>query len=231
MLKAEDFNHNSIMAWKADGQENYFCPECGGLVILKHGLLVCPHFAHKSETCGYGVGESKRHIEMKYQIAMIFQHFSMDVEVRLLAGKRRADVVLLDQKVVIECQASSISLQELLERTRDYNSIGYSLLWVFDGKRLDKPRVPAEISHWQRENYGKSYFLTAGGELACCHISYTTKTKMSRADYFTISNFNPIPCTTSLGHKTVKFGEPVFWKTKKQKINEFIARGGYKYEI
>ena len=29
-------------------KESYSCPGCQGVVLLKHGQVMCPHFAHKS---------------------------------------------------------------------------------------------------------------------------------------------------------------------------------------
>lgn len=60
-------------------------------------------------------------------------------------GKRRADAVWEERKIVFEIQLSPISLQEVLGRCRDYSSQGYQIVWILHEGVFNGPKVsPAE---------------------------------------------------------------------------------------
>lgn len=79
---------------------------------------------------------------------------SLELEKNL--GKRRADAVWEERKIVFEIQLSPISLQEVLGRCKDYSSHGYQIVWilhegVFNGHKVS----PAE--RYLRKSY-PTYF-------------------------------------------------------------------------
>ncbi|MEC8306968.1 MAG: competence protein CoiA family protein [Chlamydiota bacterium] len=54
---------------------------------------------------------------------------------------RRADLVWISNKMIIEIQCSSISLREVLMRTLDYATLGYSLFWILHDHCFNKDSV------------------------------------------------------------------------------------------
>ena len=98
----------------------FFCLLCGKEVRLKKGVVMRPHFAHVSlEACPfYHETESPEHLELKlglYQWAK--QNTLAEVESPLPAFQQIADVLLPDQKIALEVQCSSLSMERLKERS------------------------------------------------------------------------------------------------------------------
>jgi hypothetical protein len=116
---------------------------------------------------------------MKVQVAAHFADLNPQFEVRF-GDDRRADIVI--GGVVVECQASSLSVQEWLDRTRFYNSSGYAVLWVWDESRIggctplpngqptEERRIPEEIRYAHRLTFGRVYVLDRAGCLWSCHL-------------------------------------------------------------
>ena len=50
MLIAKNQEGNLVLALETclKRKESYSCPGCQGVVLLRHGQVMCPHFAHKS---------------------------------------------------------------------------------------------------------------------------------------------------------------------------------------
>jgi hypothetical protein len=59
---------------------------------------------------------------------------SVDYEVKLIPN-RRADLVI-DGKIVVECQVSPISDKDWWQRTADYTAAGYPVIWIWNHARL-----------------------------------------------------------------------------------------------
>ena len=117
---------------KLSVNEKYFCPLCGGEVVIKHGSVIASHFAHRSlEECDtWQVGKmSKWHIQWQNQ----FPIESREVVLVKDGIKHRADILIENpngDKAIIEFQNSSISYEEILERTDFYRNFG-TVIWVF----------------------------------------------------------------------------------------------------
>jgi competence protein CoiA len=124
--------------------DNLKCSHCGEGLIIKHGEIKEKHFAHYPDsTCQFerlqGEPESLEHFELKRHAGQWarrkFSKATVSYEVRLLDGKRIADVFIKypsGQCDVIECQMSRISVDEVQARMRDYQSIGYQVHWFFN---------------------------------------------------------------------------------------------------
>jgi hypothetical protein len=88
-----------------------------------------------------GLGKSVAHGLIQHHLKN--QITALELEKNL--GKRRADAVWEDKKIVFEIQLSPISLQEVLRRCSDYSAQGYQVVWilhegVFNGAKVS----PAE---------------------------------------------------------------------------------------
>ena len=116
----------------------FFCLLCGKEVRLKKGPVMRPHFAHINlEACPFHhETESSEHLELKlglYQWAK--QNTLAEVESPLQAIQQIADVLLPDQKLALEVQCSSLSMERLKERSDAYRMHGYQVYWLL-GKNL-----------------------------------------------------------------------------------------------
>lgn len=144
--------------WARSHEGTFLCPECKEPVYIKVGRIVTSHFAHYAgSACTYGEGESERHVRMKQAIADLFGDAEMEVP---FLPDRRADVVVTRAsggRFVVECQASPIAAEEVYERTVDYSTLGYPVMWVWDsglvpeiltkglnGIRRSRPVIDAE---------------------------------------------------------------------------------------
>lgn len=197
MLKAiEESTQLSVLGASAKRAESYYCPECKERVVPKQGAVVIHHFAHtKTKQCRFGRGESMRHMAMKVQVAEYMQRaaaIGADFEVPLIPG-HYADVVL-DGRVVVECQVSPINVYEWRRRTADYARAGYAVMWIWDAARIHvhRPtitilgdeidvsskyqrgpvvhRVPLEIRHQAYMNEGAIYVGFANGLIRKCAL-------------------------------------------------------------
>lgn len=115
----------------------YFCPGCKGRVRLKAGKIMCKHFAHVSlKSCDFfHENESSQHLELKSSLFRWLQgQCPVDIEAHIPAINQIADL-LVDGKLALEVQCSSLSIQRLQERTKSYHDSGYQVLWLL-GKDL-----------------------------------------------------------------------------------------------
>lgn len=150
---------NAHQICKADGP--FFCPECESEVILKKGIVLTHHFAHKSPAnCYYGVGESEIHRSAKISI---FEALSMSSKVSLAVMEKsfdsvRADIfaVINDVPVAIEIQRSNLTTDDIVRRTIEYAKKNIYVLWLaIDDGRIDESRF---IPKWWEKWIHAAYF-------------------------------------------------------------------------
>lgn len=142
MLIARDANGTRWQGRSAERGFDYFCPGCSTEVTLKKGTHVIHHFAHRpGASCEFATGETVRHMEMKEVIADGLGSVA-ELEVPVL-GRRRADVLVTGggQPIVVECQHSPLSAEEVERREFDYNQIG-PMVWVLDSALFFKRYRP-----------------------------------------------------------------------------------------
>lgn len=129
MFVALDENGNRVYAEFATRDQKYYCPTCGGEVILRSGEINVDHFAHTSQC------QDKWNYDMSPWHRKMQSHFPEDwreVVVKHNGEIHRADILDASTKTVIEFQHSSISAQEYHERTEFFTNLGYRVAWVFD---------------------------------------------------------------------------------------------------
>ena len=130
MFIAKDKEGNCVTIEEAVQAGEYFCPLCGGALIVKakSSEAVSAHFAHKSrrecDSWHYDMSEWHR----KWQNC--FPKECQEVPVQKDGVKHRADVLI--NNTVIEFQHSPIKAEEIAERNRFYTECGYKVVWVFD---------------------------------------------------------------------------------------------------
>ena len=192
MLIAKNTEGKLVSALETSLQrkEPYSCPGCQGVVLLRHGQVMCPHFAHKSlQDCQFfSENESAQHLSLKAALykSLVNHGEKVSIEKVLFEMGQIADLFVGDS-LALEVQCSRLSQQRLRERTRAYQQAGYEVRWLLGedlwlGRRLtDLQRdffyFTAKIGFhlweldWKREEirlkyliyediFGKVYYLT-----------------------------------------------------------------------
>lgn len=176
-------------------KESYSCPGCQGVVLLRHGQVMCPHFAHKSlQDCQFfSENESAQHLSLKAALykSLVNHGEKVSIEKVLSEMGQIADLFVGDS-LALEVQCSRLSQQRLRERTRAYQQAGYEVCWLLgeelwlNGRLTDLQRdflyFTAKIGFhlweldWKREEirlkyliyediFGKVYYLTKAWSL------------------------------------------------------------------
>jgi len=135
VLVALNASKHRVVAEVAARGEQYVCPACGESVVLKKGARVVHHFAHRPQSPCDFAGETMRHLEMKLRMFDGMRSLNPELEVVMCDGARRADVVVLvnGKHIAVECQQSSIDIDELKQRNSDYHG---QVLWILDAPRF-----------------------------------------------------------------------------------------------
>jgi len=126
MMYGKASNGEKIKA--VPGNSTAVCPLCNTELVKKCGSIKIWHWAHKSVTdCDpWAEPESDWHLEWK----RTFEQRGFVIE--KIIGKHRADCVNETERVVVELQNSSISNEEIAERTDFYRTNGYKMVWIFN---------------------------------------------------------------------------------------------------
>lgn len=147
MLIALDEKSKLIQAHKKlKRKRSYYCPACNEKVYLKIGEIIQPHFAHftKSQCSVFSEGETEEHLKGKQLLADTFERINkqknknlrIEIEAYLPKLKQRPDLLVCteDEKYAIEFQCSSLSVENVLRRTKGYQEHGYDVIWVLGSK-------------------------------------------------------------------------------------------------
>lgn len=192
MLIAKNQEGNLVSALETclKRKESYSCPGCQGVVLLRHGQVMCPHFAHKSlQDCQFfSENESAQHLSLKAALykSLVNHGEKVSIEKVLSELGQIADLFVGDS-LALEVQCSRLSQQRLRERTCAYHQAGYEVRWLLgeelwlNGRLTDLQRdflyFTAKIGFhlweldWKREEirlkyliyediFGKVYYLT-----------------------------------------------------------------------
>jgi len=94
----------------------------------KCGMIKIHHWGHKnlSPDCNYDYHEM---CDWHYKWQELAETFGYETEISF-KRERRADIIGFNR--VIEVQHSSISLEEIINRSKFYRSNGYKVDWIFD---------------------------------------------------------------------------------------------------
>ena len=135
MLIAKNQEGNLVSALETclKRKESYSCPGCQGVVLLRHGQVMCPHFAHKSlQDCQFfSENESAQHLSLKAALykSLVNHGEKVSIEKVLSELGQIADLFVGDS-LALEVQCSRLSQQRLRERTCAYHQAGYEVRWL-----------------------------------------------------------------------------------------------------
>jgi len=125
---------------------NYSCFECGKYLRMRGGQFRRKHFYHSQLDAGCRHSKkSEKHLRVQLQIQKLLPVNDSELEFIFIKILRIADVVWFSRNIVFEVQCSNIAEHLVKERTEDYHSIGYEVVWILDDWRFNKWKVtPSE---------------------------------------------------------------------------------------
>lgn len=141
--------------------DHFYCPGCQGQVRLKQGTILRPHFAHVSlKACQYGYeNESAQHLELKSVLYRWLKHeVSVEIEAILPELGQIADL-LVEEKLALEVQCSSLTIQRLQERTKAYQDQGIEVLWLLGKDLWIKDKLTALQKQFLRFSQNMGFHL------------------------------------------------------------------------
>lgn len=133
-----------VGAGASERAEDYFCLECAATVRLRSGPHRQAHFFHLAGVahCRQN-GKSLEHLEVQRFLQEQLGEECCHLEFRFPAINRIADVVWEPQRIVFEVQCSPITSEEIVARNRDYESLGYRVIWLLHERQFNRSRVSA----------------------------------------------------------------------------------------
>lgn len=142
-------DERAVFAAEADKRARYRCPECNAYVRVRSGPHRQPHFYHvrASKPCRQQQ-KSEEHLGLQFHLAKECGDARMERPFPEVG--RIADVAWEKERIVFEVQCSPISLTEAQERTRDYRSQGWRLIWILSDKRFNRRKLTA-AEHYLRQ--------------------------------------------------------------------------------
>lgn len=143
-IYAFDENQHLVKADSAQKQRNYLCIECQGNVRLRGGIHRQNHFYHlnPNQSCRLS-GKSMAHLQVQGFLQRLLPPGDCCLEVRFPQINRIADAVWASQKLIFEIQCSGITAQEVMQRNKDYQSLGYQVIWILHDSFYNQRRVTA----------------------------------------------------------------------------------------
>ncbi len=154
-------------ALEAQKKELYTCPECGGSLRLRSGPHRSAHFYHTSvpKACQQHL-KSLEHLNTQMFLLDLLPQGEAKMEHPFREVQRIADVVWLERNIVFEVQCSPISLEEVESRNRDYESLGFTVVWILHDKRFNKKNLSAAENYLRaRGAYFSSITKAGKGEI------------------------------------------------------------------
>lgn len=169
---------------------DYRCPHCHKRVILvisQHKLPFFKHFRHH-----VSLGEKEEHHLSKMMLKSAFTAIGFDaqVEVPLLDGQLRSDV-LVSPKLALEVQCAPLSRSEFIHRHNLYRQIGITDLWIV-GKRhyLQKQLKSTQLIFFRENIRWRHYYLEVDPNLGIIRLKYNVcQAPISRKLKYQIRSF------------------------------------------
>ncbi|MCK3904072.1 competence protein CoiA [Streptococcus suis] len=119
------------------GADDFYCPLCSSPVRYRSGKVMRPHFAHLSrkECPFFTENESTQHLSLKSELYSWLVGVEQVVLEKYLPEINQLADLLVNKRLALEVQCSSLSISRLQERTRAYHEAGFQVLWLL-GKDL-----------------------------------------------------------------------------------------------
>lgn len=126
----------------------YFCPACKHPVRIKNGKVKLPHFSHYSHSACtiHSEGETLEHLTLKKMFTKWCERQSICYELEKYLPDLNQRPDLLIGNIALEIQCSPLSIQRLVERTKNYQKNGYIPIWICGKKIFSNHQVLSELA-------------------------------------------------------------------------------------
>ncbi len=143
-LYALNKDNRLVFAGHAQKHHDYACVECQRRIRLRGGLHCQKHFYHiePNRHCQLS-GKGMIHLQIQFYIWHQLPPHECQLEYRFREINRIADVVWIPHHLVFEIQCSPISAEEIERRNRDYQQLGWTVVWILHDQRYNQWRVTA----------------------------------------------------------------------------------------
>lgn len=133
-----------ILAHEAEKGKDYLCPECAGILRVRGGRARQIHFFHlKTSPLCRQHQKGIIHINLQMHLKDLLAEEGAELEYHFPSIGRIADVACLKSKRVFEIQYSPISINEAESRSKDYESLGFQIIWILHDHRFNKRALSA----------------------------------------------------------------------------------------
>ncbi len=137
-IYALDSENKLIHASHALREIKYQCPECKKELRIRGGYLRQLHFYHLEPSNCHHLAKSATHLHIQHALQKMLGEHAVLLEQRFPEIGRIADVVWPEKKLIFECQVSPISANEVRERNRDYQKLGFTVIWILHDRRYNR---------------------------------------------------------------------------------------------
>lgn len=135
MFFGNDSFNNKVHIDSSSAKVEYHCPICDSKLVRRMGEIKAHHFAHiKGMTCR-DTWHYEEMCEWHSSWQNRFPKEYQEVVKQHNNRRHRADILIENNKLVIEFQHSKLSIDEFRDRNSFYKSLGYKVIWIFD--RID----------------------------------------------------------------------------------------------
>lgn len=133
-----------LSASRAEKSHNYLCLECHGVVHIRGGVHRQRHFYHLQLTPSCRQSQkSLEHLQTQCHLQKIISSPLCQLECPFPQIGRIADVAWHEKKMVFEVQCSPIPALEVAQRTQDYRSLGWEVVWILHERQFGQKRLSA----------------------------------------------------------------------------------------
>lgn len=139
MFLALDENGSQITAADAVKNRKYFCPVCDAPVTFKSGNIKLPHFSHHRilDCIRYLYKkESMEHLQAKHDLYLKLRETAAVAMEYYLPAIEQIPDLLVDGRLALEVQFSTISAELIAERSKGYHSLGMEVIWLLDEESI-----------------------------------------------------------------------------------------------
>ncbi|WP_181884627.1 competence protein CoiA [Neobacillus piezotolerans] len=139
---ADGYSRQTLQTWRSS--EEFFCPVCGGKMMLKLGERKIFHFAHLKDACEESSFERESESHLSGKLALFdwlkTQGIQPAMEYYDPVIRQRPDIAFHFNgfRYAIEFQCSAIPEDLFMKRTNTYLSAGYIPLWIPEGSHLSR---------------------------------------------------------------------------------------------
>ena len=171
----------------------FYCPDTYEEVIIRKCIEKQDHFAYKARQSPIGSKESDLHKNCKNEICSALQkkfpegHWETERENFNANPEKNWEKVRPDisgrigkKGIIIEVQASTLSIKKIIHRTEQYTKRGGYILWIVPleeelGNGIFRPRLFERFLHSMY--YGRIYYWYQGNGSTLIPVHYDTATR------------------------------------------------------